>query len=90
MTREEAKWRLADHFRVHNDGVPTPKLDEAVELMFKALQEPEQKYGRWEYYDIDNSYYCTACGEIWALDYGTPEENSMNFCPNCGADMRGK
>lgn len=89
MTREEAKWRLADHFRVHDDGRPTPKLDEAVAVMFKALQEPERKKGRWEDFGDDNSYRCTACGEIWALNDGTPEENNMNYCPNCGADMRG-
>lgn len=44
MTKEEAKWRLADHFRVHDDGRPTPKLDEAVAVMFKALEKPEQKW----------------------------------------------
>ena len=41
MDRKEAIWRLQDHFRVHNDGRPTPKLDEAVRIMFEALKEPE-------------------------------------------------
>ena len=26
----------------------------------------------------------------WLLNDGTPEENEMNFCPKCEADMRGK
>ena len=30
----------------------------------EALQEPERMKGRWEEFDYDNSYRCTACGEI--------------------------
>ena len=41
MTRDEAIWRLKDHFRVHDDGRPTPYLDEAVRMAIEALQEPK-------------------------------------------------
>lgn len=37
MTENEAKERLKDHFRIHNDGRPTPKLDEAEGVAIKAL-----------------------------------------------------
>lgn len=63
---------------------------EALKVAAEALQEPEQMKGRWEEFDYDNSYRCTACGEIWTLNDGTPEENNMNYCSFCGADMRGK
>ena len=63
---------------------------EALEIALEALQEPERKKGQWEDFDYDNSYLCTSCGEIWTLNDGTPEENNMNYCPNCGADMRGE
>ena len=33
------------------------------------------------------TYECSNCGVLWSWD-GTQEENGMNFCPNCGADMR--
>lgn len=59
-------------------------------MAIEALQEPERMKGRWEEFDYDNSYRCTACGEIWTLNDGTPEENNMNYCSFCGADMRGK
>lgn len=50
--------------------------------------EPERKKGKWiikgEYID------CSVCGhEKWSR---VPYENLVkrfNFCPNCGADMRG-
>ena len=47
-------------------------------------------HGRW--IEIEDSwgdchYQCTECGEEWNLDAGTPAENNMNYCPNCGAKM---
>lgn len=39
MDLKEVEWRLRDHFEVHNDGRPTPYLDEAVDSMFDALNE---------------------------------------------------
>ena len=34
-----------------------------------------------------NTYECSCCGRWFTLDYGTPEENGYNYCPNCGARM---
>ena len=39
MTESEAIRRLKDHFRVHNDGRPTPYLDEAVSMAIQALEK---------------------------------------------------
>lgn len=39
MTEAEAIARLKDHFRIHDDGRPTPKLDEAVDMAIKALEK---------------------------------------------------
>ena len=35
---------------------------------------------------------CSVCGEDFVLDECAMDEftNLMNFCPNCGADMRGE
>lgn len=47
--------------------------------------------GRWlkeENIFDDSTYVCSACNEPWTIIEGTPKENNMNFCPNCGADMR--
>jgi DNA-directed RNA polymerase subunit RPC12/RpoP len=50
-------------------------------------------HGRW--IEIEDSwgdchYQCAECGEEWNLDAGTPAENNMNYCPNCGAKMDGE
>ena len=46
--------------------------------------------GDWKFepdiYDF-GTYVCSKCGEPWTLIDGTPVENNMNFCPNCGAAM---
>ena len=44
----------------------------------------EQEDGRGETY-----YDCSICGESWTTIDGTPMQNNMNYCPNCGAKMNG-
>ena len=61
---------------------------EAIEDLPSA--QPERKKGKWKETDDgwDGTYYvCSECGCPWTLIDGTPEDNDMNFCPNCGARM---
>ena len=53
----------------------------------------ERVRGEWreiEDRDGDRHWQCSACGIDWYFIEGTPSENGTNFCPNCGADMRGE
>ena len=60
------------------------------------LAQPERPQGEWVY-DSDNLPVCKECGEIalqrvFAKMPHLIQEVRMvksNFCPNCGADMRG-
>ena len=57
-----------------------------------AEQEPSRKTGQWiekDGFDGDVYYDCSECGESWTTIEGTPWQNGMAYCPNCGADMRG-
>ena len=90
MTKQEAIEILNKNAPKSDPRLCALELCSAICVVTKALQEPERKKGQWEDFDYDNSYLCTSCGEIWILNDGTPEENNMNYCPNCGADMRGK
>ena len=51
--------------------------------------QPERKKGRWiPHEDEDGEHYgdkCSECGVWYVMPYG-----KTNFCPNCGADMRGE
>lgn len=46
--------------------------------------ESERKKGKWIYYD-PNGFKCSECGGYLEIGGG---DVKMNFCPNCGADMR--
>ena len=52
--------------------------------------EQEPKTGHWieqEGYDGDTYYDCSECGDSWTTIDGTPWQNGMNYCPNCGVKM---
>lgn len=34
--------------------------------------------------DADDNAWEGTCGALWELIEGTPKENKMNFCPQCG------
>lgn len=45
-------------------------------------------HGMWEDCTDDAGYWkCSNCEEPWVLLEGTPAENKMHYCPNCGAKM---
>lgn len=65
----------------------------AVNAMKKLIEEPPRMRGRWEGVDYDGyadgcpvyyTWQCSACGCVVE-----DEEPTWNYCPNCGADMRG-
>ena len=59
------------------------RLDEWINNLPSA--QPERKKGKWTIYDrhtIPYQYICSECGAYHRARY--------DFCPNCGADMRGK
>ena len=65
-------------------------LDFAVSALHPVSREKVEKAwkGNWKFEpDVYDSatYVCGKCGEPWTLIDGTPAENNMNFCPNCGA-----
>ena len=59
-------------------------------------RESERPKGEWIadtshcYDDDEDTFECSVCKEPFTLICGTPKDNLYNFCPNCGADMRGE
>ena len=80
-----------------DDGAPAAAGYVAGTIMyianFPAADVEQVKRGKWIDDSViigegSNTYRCSDCGELVTLNDGTPQENNMNFCPNCGADMR--
>ena len=51
------------------------------------------KHGKWmttPYTNYDDAWECSVCGCLWTFIEGTPKDNGANYCPHCGAYMRGE
>lgn len=56
----------------------------------KKVEFVKRKTGTWNrYYRMHSgdTFVCNRCGSCFVVIQG---EDEMNFCPNCGADMRGE
>ena len=67
------------------------KCDEYEAMKNLPSAQPERKTGRWinAYPDIESNPMfmygiCSECGFEQSIS------DKLNFCPNCGADMRGE
>lgn len=91
MTREKAIGILKAMWISEKCGYSDKMIREALNMAIKALeQEPKIGQGHWiekDGYDGDTYYDCSVCGESWTTIEGTPWNNGMRYCPNCGAKM---
>ena len=63
-------------------GITLPNVIEPLEIVYES--EPERKKGKWiSVFDEDED----RCSECQATFFCAMTR--FNFCPNCGADMRG-
>lgn len=87
MTREEAIEQLKLWL---NYLYPDTDVYHAVAMAIVALQV--QKTGRWIWVQYDSNpeignHHCSVCGFIPAC-FNLARKH-LNYCPKCGADMRG-
>ena len=52
--------------------------------IMKAADVAPVVHGRWEKHG--SKWQCTGCKVLMSID-GTPQENLLYYCPNCGAKM---
>lgn len=68
------------------------QLDERTQMKFMIADAPTidaepVRHGKWIGYAGTIGNECSVCGKWIDVLQGTAE---MNYCPNCGADMRGE
>jgi hypothetical protein len=57
-------------------------LEEIIEEVNKntcTYEQIEEDYNVW---------HCSKCKCDWCIEEGTPIDNNMNYCPECGARIR--
>ena len=59
---------------------------DTIEMLSEKAREPKQ--GEWIESDFFGDIECSNCGAEW--DCCDNDTERFNFCPNCGADMRGE
>lgn len=87
MTNKEAIRILSN--MIHDDkavyGYKSKPRNEALDLAIKALEETEKSQSEWIKCNFktfgDWEYKCSNCEKVYDGEY--------NFCPNCGAKMKG-
>lgn len=85
MIKENAIHRLL--LLRHRKG-NTELLNESLDMAIEALRQPERKPGKWVN-NIHDIPICNQCGYMTPYDRAIDDYEYGNFCPNCGADMRG-
>ena len=85
MTKAEAITQLQGWKYLFRNCMPEEK-GEALDMAIEALGERPK--GKWEVKSF-HEVFCNQCGfdfDIMTNDF----LDKMNFCPNCGSDMRRK
>lgn len=68
------------------EDIPAADVRPVVHGTWKQFQEPDDGGPLSEWLSQFPSFECSECGYKFLKIYDAPK----NFCPNCGADMRGE
>ena len=84
--RQEAEFEA--YLQPHSANETPKLLSKAADVIDKLSKE--RKKGEW-IQDCDYHFHCSVCGDRRVVSNGNPLDvaNGWNYCPNCGADMRG-
>ena len=86
---DEEGYRIFYESEIDNAPTVTDRTEEVLSLqntiakLVEGIAENARPQGEWAF-DEKGNFYCDQCGKYPHDQYAT-----TNFCPNCGADMRG-
>ena len=92
IEREAAKERLRTWITnclLDGDNEAADCFRDCIDLLdsIPAADVVEVRHERWEKHG--SKWQCTGCKVLMSID-GTPQENLLYYCPNCGAYMMGE
>ena len=90
MNREEKMKIVVNNYFKKECSVNT-SIREAFEKGFRiGASKVQKKHGHWILLDecANSGYYCSECSKRVIREGWSKTVKSINYCPNCGADMR--
>lgn len=90
MTREEAILRL-EALKDFSQNNELKNMHEAIDMAIHSLEADvrENVEGEWKILD-KHTVQCPVCNNTLDLSGVNAGRGDANYCPNCGADMRGE
>ena len=82
--KQEGGWVFVDNSEYTTDVFN----EELAEHLVVNKGYRKQKEGEWKYNEDCDCFVCSVCGNSALNNYRGLSVNS-NFCPNCGAHMKG-
>ena len=87
IEREKAiEWFMA-FVHMGESDIPAETVISDLKYAIPAADVVPVVHGRWEKHG--SKWQCTGCKVLMSID-GTPQENLLYYCPNCGAYMMGE
>lgn len=71
-----------------DDGVRALDIDSTTDNL-RSKGYRKQSEGYWTLKRPNCSYYCSCCGKGIKIKYGERAAILWDYCPNCGARMKG-
>ena len=72
----------------YEGGIKDACTDILEKISKMPIIEPERKKGKWIRVAGMNEQ-CSVCDKYFPLSYFAGRPFEINYCPNCGADLRG-
>ena len=78
----------ADNLKMPNDAPYKASVKRVVALQ-PTVEAKEVVHGEWVRTKFASEYICSNCQALTYAELTRTGYKNFNFCPNCGADMRG-
>lgn len=86
---EEMRKEVASIHRFFLEDDDYESLDDYIADMLFEKGYRKQSEGYWTLKRPNCSYYCSCCGKGIKIKYGERAAILWDYCPNCGAKMKG-
>ena len=81
---------IKEDIEILNELLNSDKLHRKYRnALTEIIEEVNKQTCTYKQTDIDyNSWSCNKCKCEWCMEDGTPKDNNLNYCPECGTRIK--